>query len=513
MNGAQSLVHTLVAGGVEVCLANPGTSEMHFVAALDQIAGVRCVLGLHENVVTGMADGYGRFAGKPAATLLHCGPGLANGLANLHNARRARTGVVNIVGDHATRHVAFDAPLQMDTEALARTVSTWTRSSRRAADVGGDAAEAIAMASRLSGGVATLILPSDASWEEGGVAAPARPVPAPPALDPLAVETAARLLRAQGPQTLILLGAAGTHDKALALAWRIARATGAALLGEVSCARVARGRGRPALERVPYPVPAAIKRLEPYTQIVLVGARAPVGFFAYPGQPSLMARPDAAIHALARPDQDCAQALADLCAALNAPEVAIPDPGPRPQVGRGAPTPEGLAATLAAVMPENCIVADESVSYGRGFYPASFGAPPHDWMHLMGGAIGGGLPMAAGAALGAPGRRVVGLQADGSAMYTLQTLWTQARERLPVTTIILSNRRYDILIGEYRNVGATPGPTAMRMLDLGDPALGWVEMARGMGVEAARATTLEGCADLLRASFATPDPFLIELAI
>lgn len=513
MNGAHSLVHTLVAGGVDVCFANPGTSEMHFVAALDQVPGVRCVLGLQENVVTGMADGYGRFAGKPAATLLHCGPGLANGLANLHNARRARTGIVNIVGDHATHHAQFDAPLQADTDALARSVSTWTRTSRRSADVGRDAAEAIAMASRLSGGVATLILPSDASWDEGGVPGAPLPVPAPPVVDPLAVESAARALRAHGPETLILLGASGTHELALALAWRVAAATGASLLGEVSCARVARGRGRVQLERVPYPVPAAIKRLAPYKQIVLVGAKPPVGFFAYPGQPSLMARPDAAFHQIARPDQDAAEALAALCAALKAPDVAIPDPGPRPSVVRGAPTPEGLAATLAAVMPHNSIVADESVSYGRGFYPASFAAPPHDWIHLMGGAIGGGMPMATGAAIGGGGRRVIGLQADGSAMYTLQSLWTQAREKLPVTTIILSNRRYQILIGEYYNVGAQPGPTAMQMLDLTNPTLGWVDMARGMGVEAAQATTLEGCADLMQASFASDAPFLIELLI
>lgn len=513
MNGAHSLVHTLVAGGVDVCFANPGTSEMHFVAALDQVPGVRCVLGLQENVVTGMADGYARMAGKPAATLLHCGPGLANGLANLHNARRARTGIVNIVGDQATTHAQFDAPLQADTDALARTVSTWVRTSRRSADVGRDAAEAIAMASRLSGGVATLILPSDASWDEGGVPAQPMPVPASPAIDPLAVECAARALRENGARTLILLGGSAALELPQALAWSIAQASGAHILLEGVCARVARGRGRPPLERVPYPVPVAVQRLSSYTQIVLVGARPPVGFFAYPGQPSLMARPDAVFHDIARPDQDAVEALAALAAALKAPDAAIPDPGPRPDVVRGAPTPEGLARTVAAVMPDGAVIADESVSYGRGFYPGTFAAPPHDWIHLMGGAIGGGLPMATGAALGGGGRRVIGLQADGSAMYTLQSLWTQARENLPVTTIILSNRRYEILIGEYKNVGATPGPTAMQMLDLGNPTLGWVEMARGMGVEGAQATTLEGCADLMRSSFSSARPFLIELLI
>lgn len=513
MNGAQSLVHTLVGSGVEVCFANPGTSEMHFVAALDQIPGVRCVLGLHETVATGMADGYARIAGKPAATLLHCGPGLANGLANLHNARRARTGIVNIVGDHATRHVAHDAPLQMDTEALARAVSTWTRTSRRAQDVGRDAAEAVAMARRRAGGVATLILPSDASWDEGGVVAPPCPVPPPAPVDPLAVETAARALREHRGQSLILIGsnAAGAAEQALAT--RIAAATGADILAEFVCARVARGRGRMQLERIPYPVPAAIERLSRYRLVVLVGAKPPVGFFAYPGQPSTLTRPDASLHALCRPEQDPVAALDALAAALRAPPVAIPDPGPRPTAASGAPTPEKLAATVAATMPEHAIIADESVSYGRGFYANSHAAPPHDWLHLTGGAIGGGLPMASGAALAGGGRRVIGLQADGSAMYSLQALWTQARETLPVTTIILSNRRYDILIGEYANVGATPGPTAMRMLDLGNPTLGWADMARGLGVEAAQADTMERCADLIAASVARPGPFVIELRV
>jgi acetolactate synthase-1/2/3 large subunit len=513
MNGAQSLVHTLVGSGVDVCFANPGTSEMHFVAALDLIPGVRCVLGLHETVATGMADGYGRIAGKPAATLLHCGPGLANGLANLHNARRARTGIVNIVGDHATRHVPFDAPLQMDTEALARTVSTWTRTSRRAQDVGRDAAEAVAMARRRAGGIATLILPSDASWDEGGVVAAPCPVPPPAPVDPHAVETAARVLREHRGETLILIGSNAAGAREQALATRVAAAVGADILAEFVCARVARGRGRAPLERIPYPVPAAIERLKPYRHIVLAGAKPPVGFFAYPGQPSALTRPDASLHVLSRPEQDAVAALAALAASLGAPPAAIPDPGPRPGPATGAPTPEKLAATVAALMPDDAIVADESVSYGRGFYASSHAAPPHDWLHLTGGAIGGGLPMASGAALAGGGRRVIGLQADGSAMYSLQALWTQARENLPVTTIILSNRRYDILIGEYANVGAAPGPTAMRMLDLGNPTLSWADMARGMGVEAAQADTMQQCADLLRESFRRPAPFLIELLI
>lgn len=514
MNGAHSLVRTLINCGIDTCFANPGTSEMHFVAALDEIPGIRCVLGLQENVVTGMADGYFRMAGKPAATLLHCGPGLANGIGNLHNAKRARSGIVNIVGDHATYHAPLDPPLAADTDALARTVSTWVQTSRRATDVGRDAAEATAMASRLAGGVATLILPSDASWNAGGVAAQPLPIASPPPVDRLAVETASRALRSDGEQVLILLGGQAVLQRPQQLAWRIAARTGATVMGEFSCARVARGRGRMQLERIPYVIPMARDALARFKHIVLVGATPPVGFFAYPDQPSLLAREDAIFHTLARYDQDPVEALSALVDDVKAPDLDMPDPGPRPDIATGASTPEGLAQTIAAIMPDNAIISDESVSYGRGFYPFTHAAPAHDWLHLTGGAIGDGMPVATGASIAAGrDRRVISLQADGSAMYSLQSLWTQAREKLPVTTVILSNRRYNILLGEYKNVGAAPGQTAMNMLDLSNPNLDWVSLANGMGVEAARADTLEGCADLMRDSFSRTQPFLIELAV
>jgi acetolactate synthase-1/2/3 large subunit len=513
VNGAQSLVHTLLKSGVDTCFANPGTSEMHFVAALDQIPGMRCVLGLQENVVTGMADGYYRLAGKPACTLLHCGPGLANGLANLHNARRARSGIVNIVGDQATYHRPFDAQLTADTEGWARPVSGWVRTSTASAEVGRDVAVAVQAARSAPGQVATLVLPSDASWDEGGVVAEPLAVPAAQAADPSIIRNAARVLR-EKKNVLILLGGLALRENAQGLAWRVAQATGAKLLAEGSNARVARGRGRVQLERVPYVADVAIKALAGFEHIILVNSKAPVGFFAYPDKPSRHYSPDAQVHVLTRYEQDPEQALAALADELGAPQAAIPDPGPRPQPGRGAPTPEGLALTVAALMPENAIVSDESVSFGRGFYPLTHTAPAHDWLQLTGGAIGDGMPVATGAAIGAGGqRRVISLQADGSAMYSVQSLWTQAREKLPVTTIILSNRKYQILIGEYAGVGANPGPTAMNMLDLGNPDLDWVKIANGMGVEAAQATTLEACGDLLSQSVSRNGPFLIELVI
>jgi len=511
MNGARSLVDTLLRCGVDTCFANPGTSEMHFVAALDQSAGVRCVLGLQENVVTGMADGYYRIAGKPACSLLHCGPGLANGLGNLHNARRARSGIVNIVGDQATYHRPLDAPLTADTEALARTVSGWVRTSTRAADVGRDAAAAVQAASTGPGQIATLILPSDTSWDEGGIVGDPLPQPQPDAADPHAIDTAARVLR-EGKNVLLLLAGRAVLGEAQATAWRISQATGAGLMADYVTPHLARGRGRLQLERVPYSTDMAVEVLRRFDHIILVNAKPPVAFFAYPGKPSTQYRADAQLHVLTRPDQDPLQALDMLAQVLRAPQAAIPDPGPRPGVASGPPTPDKLARTLAALMPENAIVSDESVSYGRGFYQHTHAAPAHDWLHLAGGAIGDGLPVATGAAIGARGqRRVISLQADGSAMYSLQSLWTQARERLPNTTILLNNRSYAILIGEYGSVGATPGPIAMSMLDLGNPLINWTKLANGMGVEAARADTMEQCADLMACSFGQPGPFLIEL--
>ena len=513
MNGAESLVHTLLGAGVEVCFSNPGTSEMHFVAALDRVPGMRCVLGLQENVVTGAADGYWRMAGKPAVTLLHCAPGLSNGLANLHNARRARSGIVNCVGDQATYHRQYDAPLTGDTEGFARGVSGWVRTSARAEDVGRDAAVAVQAARSSPGQIATMILPSDTCWNPGGVVAAPLPVPAVPQADSHAVRAAARILREKSNVLLLLGGQMAVSDAAQAQAQRIHAHTGVRLLAETSNARVPRGRGRLQLERVPYPADMAIASLAPTREIILVGSRAPIGFFAYPNKPSKHYPEDAGITVLTRPEQDAESALRALADELGCPASAIPDPGPRPQADRGAPTPEGLARTIAALMPDEAIIVDEAVSYGRGLFPYTFAAPRHDWLQITGGAIGCGLPLATGAAMGGGGRRVINLQADGSAMYTVQALWTQARERLPITTIILSNRKYQILLGEYQGVGANPGRTALDMMDLSNPDIGWVGLARSLGVEAAPAATLEQLGDLLSQSLTRNAPFLIELSI
>ena len=517
MNGAESLVHTLLASGVDTCFANPGTSEMHFVAALDRVPGMRCVLGLFEGVVTGAADGYARVTDRPAATLLHCGPGLANGLANLHNTRRASQPMVNIVGDQATHHRPLDAPLTADTEGWARGVSGWVRTASHAVTVGSDAAVAVQAARTSPGTIATLILPSDTCWDAGGVVAERLPVPPVPQAAPGTVTEIARVLRS-GEPTLLLLGGKALREGALADAGRIAAATGAKLRAQTSNARVERGQGRIGVDRVPYPVDQALAALEGLRHIILVGSKDPVSFFAYPGKPGRMAPPGCDIHVLARPEHDLGQALAALADELGVPK-AVPAhaggivPGARPEAARGAVSSVGLGQSLSALLPEGAIVVDESVSFGRGLYPGTFSAAPHDWLQLTGGAIGEGFPLATGAAVGAPGRRVVALQADGSGMYTLQALWTQAREKLDVTTVILANRKYAILLGELANVGANPGRTALDMMDIGNPDLDWVKIASGMGVAGARAETMDEFNDLFASANRTPGPFVIELVI
>jgi acetolactate synthase-1/2/3 large subunit len=512
MNGAESLVHTLLASGVDTVFANPGTSEMHFVAALDRIPGMRCVLCLDEGVVTGAADAYYRIARKPAATLLHCGPGLANGLANLHNAMRARSGIVNIPGDQATYHRPLDAPLTADTEGWARPVSGFIRTATDSSHVGADAAAAIEAARTYPGQIATLILPADTAWEDGGIPATAAPPSPPPQVNKKALETAANLLR-QGSTTTLLIGGDSLLEAPLLDAYRITQHTGAKLISAVFGARFARGRGRVPITRIPYPVDPAIDSLAGTKNLILVGTADPVAFFAYPGKPGHLKPENCTVHILARPDEDGPSALAQLANLLNAPNLDAPDPGPRPAPATGAIGPEKVAQTLAALMPDDSIIIDEGISFGRGFFPHTFAAPKHDWIQLMGGAIGGGIPMAVGAAIAAPNRRVIALQADGSAMYTIAGLWTQARENLNITTIILSNRKYAILLNELANVGANPGRTALNMLDLSNPNLNWPHLATGMGIEAAQAHTLEDLNSLLTSSFSRPGPFLIELVI
>ncbi|MBP6364280.1 MAG: acetolactate synthase large subunit [Novosphingobium sp.] len=514
MNGAEALIETLQLCGVEVCFANPGTSEMQLVAALDSHARIRPVLGLFEGVVTGAADGYGRMADKPAATLLHLGPGLGNGLANLHNARRAGSPVINLIGDHATYHLHYDAPLTSDAEGVARPMSDWVRVARSARDLPQAGAEAYAQAMRYPGAIASLIVPADHAWDEGAstvaAAVPATPPKAPAAV----VADAAEALRSKGP-TALYLGGRALRGKALIAAGRIAAATGARLICETFPARMERGAGRVAVEKLPYFGEQAADYLKDFTAIVFVGAEPPVSFFAYPGKPSWLSPEGARLVRLASLREDAEDALSALAEALDAPpEPGLIQPAAIPPAPDGPLNLMSMGAIVAELMPADAIVSDEAATAGMALYPMTAGAAPHDWMTLTGGAIGQGLPLAVGAAIACPDRKVLALQADGSGMYTCQALWTMAREKLDVTTVIINNGSYAILNIELARVGVqNPGPKALSMLSLRDPALDWVSISQGMGVPAVRATTAAEFRAALADAIAHKGPRLVEAIV
>jgi len=514
MNGAESLVRTLKLGGVDVCFTNPGTSEMHFVAALDRTNALRCVLGLQENVVTGAADGYARMADKPAATLLHLGPGLANGLSNLHNASKAGTGIVNIVGEHATYHVEYDAPLTADIEGIARPVSDWVKTSPTADGVAADGAEAIRQANTHPGRIATLILPANTAWGEGSepVPTPIPNTPAAPSED--AVEKAAKALSSGEPAGLYLKGPV-LREPGITLAGKIAAKTGAKLYAPTSNARIDRGAGRVAVERVPYVVDMALERLAPLKHMIGIGDAEPVAFFAYPDKPSRVLPDGCAVQHLAGLEEDGTRALEMLVDALDA-HNAVPEQTERRDgaLPSGELTQDTIAATVAALLPENAIVIDESVSSGRQLNWQTAGAAPHSWLSICGGAIGIGLPLAAGAGIACPDRKVVGLQADGSGMYTLQALWTMARENVDATIVIYANRAYRILQGEMTAVGVDkPGPVARDMFGLDRPDLDWVSMARGMGVDGEKVEDTETFIQAFQRGLGQTGPYVIEAVI
>ena len=514
MNGASSLVTTLVGSGVDVCFTNPGTSEMHFVAALDKVDGMRAILALFEGVVTGAADGYYRMLERPASTLLHLGPGLANGIANLHNAKKAGSGIVNIVGEHASWHLAHNAPLTCDIEGLARPVSAWVRTSPSATAIATDAAEAVAAASAPPGQIATLILPGDTAWNAAKSAAPRLPVLARAKPSGTAVEAAARVLALREPTLLVLAGQALRAD-ALEAAGRIAANTGCTVATQFFSSRIERGAGRVAAFRIPYAVDLALKALAGYRHIITVETSEPVAFFAYPDKPSLLKPDGCQVHTLCPPGADSVAALDALASAVGArrgvaklqqrEEVATPTGGLNPQ---------SIALSLSALIPDNAIVVDESVTTGRESMGLTAGARPHDWLQNMGGSIGYGGPVATGAAVACPDRKVICLSGDGSAMYTIQSLWTQARENLDVVTVVFANRTYQILHTEFAGVLAgTPGPKARSMLSIDRPTLDFVALARGMGVGGTRVTTAEAFCKALAGACKERGPHLIEVVL
>ncbi len=517
MNGAHSLIRTLVEHGIDTCFMNPGTSEMHFVDALDDETGMHSVLALFEGVATGAADGYARMAGRPAATLLHLGPGLGNGLANLHNARRAYSPVVNIVGDHAIVHRPYDAQLQSDIETVARNVSTFVHTCESTDRVADDAVAAIAAAVGPPGSVATLILPADVSWSEGGsVIKPQGRIedPTVPPRDEATLTAAAAALRS-GQPTTILIGGRACSAPALDHVADIAHAAGARLFAETFPARLQRGSGRPPVERLAYLAEFAGMQLEGTRHLILVGAKSPASFFAYPGKPSDLVPDGCTVHAVAGEADDLDFVVEELAALLGVVSGSAPrQQSAVPALPTGPLDAQSVCQTLGALLPEDAIVSDEGNTAGVFAPGATAGAPPHDWLCLTGGAIGQGLPVAVGAAVASPDRRVVALESDGSALYTLQAWWTMARQGLDVTTILLNNHSYAVLNMELDRVGAgRPGPRAREMLDLSRPSIDFVELANGLGLEAGRAETTEEFADKLARALSTPGPSVVEAVV
>ncbi len=515
MNGAESLVATLVDQGVDICFANPGTSEMHFLAALGDNPKMRCVLGLFEGVCTGAADGWYRMTNRPASTLLHLGPGLANGLANIHNARRASSGMVNVVGEHSTSHLQYDPPLKSDIHGLARPLSHWVRQSDSAGSIAQDTADAIEAASAHPGQIATLILPGNCSWQDAGRSKvqlqKTHQLKAP---DAKRIETIARILKSGEPAMLIIANKAA-RGRALGLAGKVAAATGCRLGSQFFTTRLERGVGRTPVERIPYSVAPALAFLKDIKHLITLETSEPVAFFAYPDKPSLLKNPDAQVHTLVERDEDSILGLEMLLDALGASGASpilqsrIETPMPT-----GALNPISIAHALAHAIPDGCILVDESLTTGRETMGYTIGARPHDLINNLGGSIGYSPPVATGTGLACPDRRTFCMTGDGSAMYTIQALWTQSREQLPVTTIIFANNSYNILKAEYANMGAgTPSERALTMIDIGNPSIDWRAMAKSMGVPSLSVDTAEDFTKAMIASIGESGPMLIEVKL
>ncbi len=516
MNGAEILIKTAVEAGIEVCFTNPGTTEMPLVCAFDSVPGIRPYLGLFEGCCTGAADGYGRMTDKPALTLLHLGPGLGNGVANLHNAGKGGTPVLNVIGEHATWHRAVNAPLTMDIEALADPVSGWQRTCSSVDAISRDTADAVAAA--FEGQVVSLIVPSDVQWSECAEPKIQRPKISKSFIDQDSISHAAEALHS-GSKSALILGGRALRKEGLSAAARIKAASGCDLLSERAPARIERGAGIPPTEVIPYFPRQALALLSGYQVILLAGADEPVTFFGWQGYPSRLLNDTQQICQLSADDRSLPQALDDLAGALDAPgKIAAADAAlskiDRPEIPSGGLTAQNAGIILAALQPEHAIIVNESVTSGAAYLPLAVSAPPHTMMALPGGAIGYGMPCAVGAAIACPSRPVINFQADGSAMYTLQALWMQARESLNITTLICSNRSYNILKIEFARAEIeTPGPYANALTSLANPDIDWVKISQGMGVPAVSVDRCEALAKELKRALAEPGPNLIEMVI
>lgn len=516
MNGAESVIRTLIAHGVDTCFANPGTSEMHLVQAIDAVPESRAILCLFEGVCTGAADGYARMKGVPATTLLHLGAGLGNGIANLHNCRRAGTPLVNIIGDHAIHHVAYDAPLTSDIEAVAKPVSNWIRTSRTSDGAGLDAADAVRAALAPNpdprGGISTLILPADCAWGPGRLAAKASGFDAAVAKARVPTEVIESAARQIDSDTILFVDGNGLGEFGVTAAGRIAAKTGCSVYSPTFPARVEAGPDLPLVNRLPYFPEQILQLLATVRRLVLVGAERPVSFFAYQNLPSDLVPDGCEVIRVAHRHEDVAVALDDIADALDAPLGEGPG-RQRPDVPGGPLRVRSIASILAARAPDNCIVAVDSGGGGAAYGTLQH-CVRHTWLNLTGGSIGQGGPAAVGASVACPDRPVLALLGDGGAMYTNQFLWTAARENLDLVAVVFSNRQYNILEVEYRRLGVNEiGERAASLFDLSRPNLDWVALAQAQGVAGSRAATCEEFDERLCAALAEGGPHLIEAVL
>ena len=515
MNGAESLVRTLLKGNVNVCFSNPGTSEMHFVGALDANHDMRSILCLFEGGATGAADGYYRMKRSPASTLLHLGPGLANGLANLHNAKKANSGIVNIVGEHAIDHIKLNAPLTSDIEGIARPVSHWVKTSISSRDVAKDGAEAIAVSMKGPGQIATLILPGDTAWNEGGSVVNVNTLPTLNNVSTQKIELAAKKLK-EAKKPMILIGGNALEENNFLNIAKVAEKIGCPIMTDWFNARIDKGQGRINAVRIPYVVDKAVSVLKEFDTILIIGARKPVAFFAYPNKPGILTQEDTKFIELAELSDDITNVINSLTDIIGANKI-VPSTISKPllpEIPKGQINTTTLGMVLGALIPENAIIVDESVTTGREFFAQTAGSRPHTWLNNCGGSIGFGLPLATGVAVACPDQKVIALEGDGSAMYTVQSLWTMARENLDIIVLIFANQSYKILQGELTNVGVlNPGKAALEMLSLTNPSLNWVSLSKGMGVDAVRVENIESLVSSFNYALKQKGPYLIEIMI
>lgn len=514
--GAHALWAGLLAQGVDTCFANPGTTELDLVRGLESFPKLRCVVALQENVCTGAADGYGRMLGRPASTLLHLGPGFANGIANLHNARRARTPIVNIIGDHTSWHLPYDAPLTSDIESLANPVSGWVHRITGSADIVPAATESVRQSMAAGGQGSTLIFPADYQFEvmaPVSVAATGQASAAEPADDYQPDQAMARIQRAR--RVVFLLGGGGDDSglgaRAQRAVARIAAQLGCGVYAETFPARAERGQGLPSFDRLPYFPEPARQVLDEADLVVLVGALPPITYFGYVGHPSALVAPERLL-TISLPGHPAAERVEQLADALAAPAYVMPQHD-LPAMPEGELTPQKIAAVLARELPERAIVSVEGGTCGYPFYAVSDAARAHTVLTNTGGAIGQGLPVALGAAVACPDRTVVGLLSDGSTQYTIQTLWSLAHEKAKVVVLIAANHQYAILRNELRRDGAALGERAAQMTSLDHPRIDWVGLAQSYGVPASRAENAQQLQQQLQAAFAGEGPALIEMAL